>query len=128
VAVKLTDCPRAAKVGFEVTVVVVGCPVEGVMSTHQPPVAVVVVGPDSLEMYRDHAPCAVAPTNDVRKLLLPTGGAVEKLPGNCGAGGGGPGVNASEGGLLSALHEVGPKVPGVSVDAHGNCAEPSTIV
>ena len=80
VAVKVTDCPKAAKVGFEVTVVVVECPVEGVMSMHQPPAAVVVVGPDSFEMYSDHAPCAVAPTNDVRKLLLPAGAAVEKVP------------------------------------------------
>ena len=90
VAMKVTDEPFVAYVvGIEDRVTVVANPLEGVMSTHQPPSEAVVVGVcvvPSLSTYSSQLPVAVAPSMEVSNVLVPAGPARENVPGGCGAG------------------------------------------
>ena len=81
--------------------IVVGIPVAGLISRHQPPRLVVVFDPSLLYTNSDQGPCAVAPANVLRNVADPEGSATAIVPGSCGAGAGGAGVK------VLANHAVG---------------------
>src|SRR5450755_4201289 len=75
VAVKLMAVPNGAS-GFadEVSTVVVGCPVAGVIAKHHPEAELAAAeGPPMLLKKSFQAPCAAAPEKEVRNVAVPNG-------------------------------------------------------